>query len=248
MEKISSGDIKQRSRYLFIAEKLGLGGAVVISVVLGAVFCALLFFYLHATDNLIYLSFGQRGVYAFLESFPYLLVLSFIVVIMVAALLFRRIDTPIIYKKPVRYVTLVLIIFVVFGGAVLTITRITDRIEENSYRGHMTGMFFRPFLRGGFRDPHRGVVGRVVEVGDGVVVLQTPRGLQKVNISGARTLLNQSIEVGMSVIAVGEQRADVFIAERLRIVHEEDIPLIFKGIHRRFDSSNSDTVPQWRMK
>ena len=41
MGEIESGRVTVRSRYLFMAEKLGLGSAMVLTVVLGSLFVAL---------------------------------------------------------------------------------------------------------------------------------------------------------------------------------------------------------------
>jgi hypothetical protein len=84
MGKIKSGQVKLKSKYIFWAEKLGLGTAFALTVILSILFFNLILFYLKETDNLKYLSFGKFGIFAFLESFPYLLVVVFIVLIVLA--------------------------------------------------------------------------------------------------------------------------------------------------------------------
>ena len=43
MSKIKSGKIKLRSRYVFAAQKLGLGGALVLTILLAILFFSLVF-------------------------------------------------------------------------------------------------------------------------------------------------------------------------------------------------------------
>ena len=84
MAEIKSGKVKLRSRYVFLAEKLGIGSAFIFSVFLAVLFFTLVLFYLQASDNLGYLSFGSRGMFAFLETFPYLLVATLIICVFIA--------------------------------------------------------------------------------------------------------------------------------------------------------------------
>ena len=66
MSEINSGRVKLRSKYIFLAEKLGIGSAFALSALLGVLFFTLVLYYLRASDNLRYLSFGSRGLFAFL--------------------------------------------------------------------------------------------------------------------------------------------------------------------------------------
>ena len=90
MESIKGGNVKLRSRYLFLAEKLGLGSALVLTILLAVLFFSLVLFYLQATDNLWYLSFGSRGIYAFLESFPYFLVVALVILILLSDWILKK--------------------------------------------------------------------------------------------------------------------------------------------------------------
>jgi len=54
MDKIKTGRVKLRSRYVFLAEKLGLGSALALSFMLAALFFSLFLSYLKASDNLVF--------------------------------------------------------------------------------------------------------------------------------------------------------------------------------------------------
>ena len=90
MEKIKTGKVSLRSKYIFLAEKLGFSSVLIFSVLLSILFLSLVLFYFKSTDNLIYLSFGSRGLFAFLESFPIWLVIIFTALIFLAGWLLTK--------------------------------------------------------------------------------------------------------------------------------------------------------------
>jgi len=232
MSAIKSGHIKLRSRYVFLAEKLGFGSAIVFTVVLAVLFFSLTFFYLKATDNLWYLSFGSRGLFAFLESFPYLLVVASVFLVCVAGLIIKR--SGALYRRPFGFVAVGLVGFVVIVGIVLAFSDIFDGIEHRAFGDRCGGRFFKPFLHRGIEARGHGMVGRVLEVNGVSLNLQTPFGIRKVDVSIVEDAPNMQIVAGMFVMAVGEQRGDVFFARGLRLINENDMPMLGREIHRRF--------------
>ncbi|KKU25722.1 MAG: hypothetical protein UX39_C0021G0004 [Candidatus Magasanikbacteria bacterium GW2011_GWA2_46_17] len=232
MSEITSGRIKLRSKYIFFAEKLGLGSAFVLSVLLAVLFFNLALFYLKASDNLSYLSFGSRGVLAFLGSFPYLLIVSMVVFIFLAGLLLKRSDVS--YKKPFGYLALGLVGFIMLSGSVMAFSGIPERIERESYSQRPSGRIFRPFMRHGLGERRRGVAGRVVETGDGYINIQTPRSVVKVVLSALQNQPSEMPATGKFVTAIGEKKGDVFMALNIRVMNERDLPMIRRGVHRRF--------------
>jgi len=234
MGDIKGGKLKLRSRYIFLAEKLGVGSALTLSILLAVLFFSLALFYLKASDNLIYLSFGSLGFYAFLESFPYLLVVSLIVFIFIAGLIIKKSDLS--YKKPFGYLAIGLIVFILAAGSVLAFTNIAEDIEQQSFGPGFgpVGFIFRPFLQNGLDERNGGIAGKVVEVDNGYIIIQTPRGLTKVDLSELETPLKEQLQAGSFIIAIGEKKGDVFEAHSLHVVNENDLPMIRRGVHRRF--------------
>src|SRR3989338_8494632 len=107
MKEINQGSVKLRSRYLFLADKLSMGSVLALTVLLAILFCSLALLYLKSSDNLGYLSFGNRGVLAFLESFPYFLMAMIIVLMFFAGFLIKKSDIS--YKNPFGYYALGLV-------------------------------------------------------------------------------------------------------------------------------------------
>jgi len=227
MGKIKTGQIKIKSRYIFLAEKLGLGTAFALSVLLSILLFNLILFYLKETDNLKYLSFGKFGVFAFLESFPYLLVVAFVLLIGLSGYLITKSDVS--YKKPFGYMAAGLAILIMVVGAILTYTNLARGFEALSQRGNMpVRMFLKPLtdMR------NSGVAGIVFEAGDGYLILETTHGLRNVNIVGIDAV--PQIDKGQFVIAVGSQNGRDFDAQKIKIINRQDIPAIDRGIEFKF--------------
>jgi len=232
MTEIKSGRVKLRSKFVFLAEKLGIGSAFVLSALFAVLFLALTFFYLKSSDNLRYLSFGSRGFFAFLESFPYFLVVVFIVLIILTGLILKK--SGFAYQKPFGRLALVLAGFIIVFGGLLTWAGIGERIERHSLERRPIGNFFRPFLQQGFGERNNGFAGRVIKVEEENILLQAPWGEVKVNLSKLEKLLVEEIKVDDFVLMVGEKNGDSFEAHFLRVITGKEPPLMRHGIEQRF--------------
>lgn len=232
MGKINSGKVHLRSKYIFLAEKLGLGSAFILTVLLAVLFFNLAFFYLRASDNLAYLSFGSQGFLVFLESFPYLLVVALILLVFTAGWMIKKSELS--YKKPFGYLALGLIGFVVVGGFVMAYTNVAEKIEQQTFESQTGGFIFKPFLMRALESRHGGVVGRIVEVGDGYLSIQTPRALEKIILTSDTQFPSQALVEGIFVMAIGSRDDGNFTATKLQLTNPEEMPMIRRGIHRRF--------------
>lgn len=226
MDKIKTGQVKLKSKYVFLAEKLGLGTAFTLSVVLSVLLFNLTLFYMKETDNLQYLSFGKRGVLAFLESFPYMLVIFFIVLILLAGYLISK--SEIGYKKPFGYFAITLICSVIFFGGILTYTNLAQRIEAGN---HPLNIFL---MKGSLDMREKGIAGIVFEAGEDYLVVETPQGLRSINLTEINENKMSEIEKGSMVLAIGENENYDFIAEDIQSLKEEKMKIINSGIDRRF--------------
>lgn len=232
MAEITSGKVKLRSKYFFWIEKLGVGGIFAIIIFLAILFFSLILFYLRATDNLWYLSFGSRGLGAFLESFPYLLVIVFIGLILIAGIILKV--SNVWYKKSFAFLGLSLMGIVLLIGTVFAVVGVAERIENQAFGQPGVGRAFRPFLNGGLDERGRGIAGRVIEIGDNYLVIQTPRNTRKVELNDAGQAIKDKLSVGEFIVAIGEKEGEVFKLKDIQIIDERMMPMINRGVHRRF--------------
>jgi hypothetical protein len=231
MGKIKSGQVKLKSKYVFLAEKLGLGTAFALSVLLSVLFFNLIFFYLKETDNLKYLSFGKFGIFAFLESFPYLLVIVFIILIVLSGYLLARSDVS--YKKPFGHLSIGMVALIMIFGGILTYTNLGQSFEREARRGNESvKMFFRPLT-----DVHNnGVAGIIFESGEDYLIVQTPQGLRRIETSDVNDM-PKAIK-GQFIISVGSGGEFNFTANKIKVMNKEDMPSINRGIDFKFDKFN----------
>ncbi len=241
MLEIKSNKVIPRSKYIFLAEKLGLGSAFVFSLVLAVLFFNLLLFYLKTSDNLAYLSFGIVGLLAFLETFPYLLVVSFILFLFLAGYLIMKSDIS--YKKPFGYLVISLIGFVVVSGGILTYTDIPMRIEQETYNSVNRGFFSRSLIGGRLINQGRGAAGIISELSDTGLIVQTTSGLKNIDLKKAEILDDQKLEVGQFIVIIGQDKDDYFLAQKIRILNEDEPPMIRRGINHYFCQNAANSCP-----
>jgi len=207
MGPIKRGEIKLRSKYIFLAEKLGLEGGAIFTILLAVLFFNLILFYMKESDNLIYLTFGPNGFLPFLESFPYLLVVALIVVIFLSGFLISKTDFS--YKKSFGQWALGLIAIIIIVGTGLTFTNINKEFQKYPQ------IFMHPFSQS--RPPlNRGMVGIVIEKTGNEILLDTREGVQYINLGHIKGLID--FKINDFVIVIGEKKGDYFEAIDLKII------------------------------
>jgi len=242
MSEIKSGRIKLRSKYIFLAEKLGIGSAFALSVLLGILFFTLVLFYLRASDNLRYLSFGSRGFFAFLQSFPYALVLAFIVAIFIAALIIKK--SGVLYQRPFGRIAMIMVGCVLVIGTTLAFTDIAERIERRAFDAKRPdGKFFRPLFGAGFSSHGSGLAGRIVGIDGKYIEVQTPSEVVKIDLSKLHEMPEGEIKENSFIVAVGERKNGIFEPESIRILSGDDMPMIQRGVNRRFGEPPFAGIP-----
>lgn len=167
MRKIRDGRINFRSRYVFLAKKLGLGGGLTLSLILAALFLNLTFFGVKASGTLEFLAFGRKGILAFLESFPYHWILIGLAFFIFASVILSRYDIS--YKRPFKMVLAILLLSVFVVGAVISLSGVNEAIEDRVNQGHFPLM--RPFYGKRHGMWRNALLGEVAEVkSDGLMV------------------------------------------------------------------------------
>jgi len=241
MTEIKSGRVKLRSKYIFLAEKLGLGSALALTVVLAAVILSVTAFYLNASESMWYLGFGHRGLGAFLESFPYQLVLAVVGLVLIAGIILKK--TSFAYNKPFGYISAILIAVVIIGGTVLGFTGLSRRMEDRAFSGRGAGQMFRPMFSPAFDERERGMAGVVSSITSSSLDIQTPRGIKSVNIAHLSQPLPDNMATGTFVVVVGKNEDKAFEAEAVRVVDQNAAPMIQRGIKRFKDGRIPGMMP-----
>lgn len=213
MSEITSGKVKLRSRYLFLSEKFGLRSAVVLTVLLAVLAFALILFYLVSADSLTYLRFGNPGIWAFLESFPFLLIITLLLLIFLAGRLVALIGGG--YKYSFGKLVLILLTGILLIGSVLAMTEVTEKVANQN--------FVRPLIHMRMGEHRRGVAGKIIAIGEKAIIIRTPRSNVKVNTQEVLTRRHERFELETFIIAIGGWQGKEFVASQIKLVNPEDL-------------------------
>lgn len=223
MDKIKEGKIKLKSKYIFLAQKLGLGTAFTLSVVLSIISFNLILFYLKETDNLKYLTFGKIGFFAFLESFPYLLIISFVMLIVLSSYIVTKSDAS--YRNSFSKTIIFMVSLIVLFGGMLTYTNLSNEIEKYSIKNSIKALLPIEELR------DKSVSGIIFEKYDDNLIIKTPQGLRRVDFDK-----KYNLEKGQFIISIGQRDNFDFFAREIKIF--KDLPAVGRRIDSRFGPNN----------
>ncbi len=218
MKRIKDEGISFRSKYIFLAQKLGLGGGLALSLILAILFLNLAFFTMKVSGSLEFLSFGKIGILAFLESFPYHWILIGVAFFVVASMILSRYDIS--YRKPFNKLLAALLLLIFVAGTALALSGIDEAIEEKVAQGKIP--ILRPFYGRRGEIGRRGLVGEVVEIRNGNLVVESSEE-EKVFIELTRNTLlppESDLKVGDRIRVVGEWDGKIFRASALMLTHE----------------------------
>lgn len=211
MSDITSGKVKLRSRYLFLSEKLGLGSAVALTVLLAVLAFTVILFYLVSADSLTYLEFGNPGIWAFLESFPFPLVITLILLIFLAGRLVALTGRG--YKYSFGKLAVVLLFGILSVGSVLAMTTLAEKIASQR--------FVKPFIHHKMGEHARGVAGQVIAIGENALIIRTPRSNVQVSTEEVRWKERPQLET--FIVAIGQWQGREFIATHVKLARPEDL-------------------------
>jgi len=217
MKKIKDEKINFRSRYIFLAKKLGLGGGLTLSLILAALFLNLAFFSMRVSGSLEFLSFGRIGILAFLESFPYHWILIGLAFFTIASAILSRYDLS--YKKPFKLILSVLIVLILIAGIALAISGLNEAMEEKVAQGKV------PLLQSFYRRREiwkNGLVGTAMEIKKDGIVIETSEKKRVFIELTEDTLLpdGPDFKIGDRIRAVGEWSKENFQAHALRFTNK----------------------------
>ncbi len=218
MKRIKDEKISFRSKYIFLAKKLGLGGGFILSLVLAVLFFNLTFFTMKVAGNLEFLSFGRMGIPAFLESFPYHWIIIGLLFFLVSSTILSRYDIS--YKKPFKVILSVLIVLIFIAGIALAISGLNEAIEEKVVPDRTPILCF--LYRRMEVACNNGLVGEVIEIRSDGIVVETS-GKKEVFVELTEdTLLptEQYFRAGNHICVVGRWEKENFYASALRVMSE----------------------------
>jgi len=211
LSKIKSGEVKMSPKALFALKTT----LIVFGAVLAALFIVFLasfiIFAMRASGTLFLPAFGFFGMRTFFTSLPWLLILIAVISIVVLEVLAKRFTF--VYRRPIFYSVLAIIILVLCGGVFIERTRLHSNLFWRAREGRL------PIMGNFYRNPNIMPPRNVYE---GVVSEMTEKGFRIKNAdnqifnivvaSDTRFPLEEKIKEGDAVVVMGEQKGDTIYA------------------------------------
>jgi len=214
LSKIKKGNIKMKPRIIFVI-KLALLVLSTIIITFFALFVAsFIFFTLRTSGMLLLPSFGPPGFKILFFSLPWVLILG-LIALMTTSELFAK-HFPFVYKKPILYSALVMVLIVFLGGFILNNTGVHANLFQKTRDGRLPIIepFYREYGMPRLDGMHYGIVSQIENNG---FRIKTPRQDELlISVLQSTKMPKSEIEEGDTVIILGKKNGNTVKADEVR--------------------------------
>ncbi len=205
LEKIKKGEVKRRPKSYFLMRSFLYALAILAVLGFSLFLGSFIFFSIRATGIFFLPILGFPGLKLFLLSFPWILIVLIVLLIILAEALLKRLH--VVYSKPLLYSAIMLVVLVFFGSFIIERTHLHARLFERAREDMLPVM--GPVYRGfGDRQIRDTCIGEVTAVlADGLIV-ETVDGREVRVITSERTSCPcglEQIDTGDMVVIIGEE-------------------------------------------
>lgn len=200
LESIKAGQLKKFSIWHFIRKTiLKISGAVIVSLVL-LYLVSFILFILHRTGAIYAPDFGLHGWFAFFVALPYLPILLSIILAVIFLILVKRYQF--IYRRPLIYSTIAVVLVTAIGGYLIAQTDFHARLfEDAKHNGPpVIGEFYRHY---GLHESSNIHTGTIIEMNESGFIMENDRDETLTVIIGSEVNIHHG-----DVLAKGD---DVFV-------------------------------------
>jgi len=164
-EKIKTGEVKMKPKIYFILKTILIVLGVIVLVLFILYLISFILFTLRASGTWFLPGFGFSGMRVFLGSIPWVLILIAIVLIVALEVFAKRF--AFVYRKPIFYSMVCIIIFVLLGSFIIDKTQFHSNLFWRAQGGGLPimGKLYRDFNVTKFKDVHRGVIVEMIDQG-----------------------------------------------------------------------------------
>ena len=211
LNKIKSKEVKMRPKYYFILRTI-LTVLSIFAVTLFVLYLiSFIFFILRASGIWFLPEFGFSGIKVFLTSLPWVLILIVVTLIIILEVLTKRFTF--VYRKPIFYSMLVIVIFVLLGSFVIGKTQFHPNLfwkaQEN--RLPVAGKLYRDFDVNKLKEVHRGIVSEITK--DGFYLEKPDSQILKIVITpNTKLLFKKENAKGNEVVIMGKEDNSIIYA------------------------------------
>lgn len=229
-EKIKDGKIKMTPKFYFFLKTVFLiiGGVFLMFFIIYLI--SFIIFSLRATGILFLPKFGFWGLGFFFNSLPWLLILISVFLIILLEMFAKKFSF--VYKRPIIYSLLTVIIIVSIGSVLMYELPLHLQLFRRAQQRKLPAMgaAYRDFAAPKMKNIHYGEIANLTEEG---FIIENPRGeIIRVNISSKTNIpSNVKFEIGNEVIILGERKNDGVDALGVRSVKKDFEMFPMRRIH-----------------
>jgi|GEM_PF-1447458 len=211
LDKIEQEDVKMRSKWFFIAEKLGLESGLLLSIL---VIIILLCFTLYIMDQkgaFEFTEFGPRGWPLIFANIPFELIILAVVFFIVSSFLIKQFDFS--YRKPFYLISCGVLLLIGTIGAVLTWTGASHSMFKKVVDSKMVKNYYENKTNIP-PENDKAIIGRVVGYDNKSIYLVTTNNrIIKINFNK-----EPQVAQGQVIKIIGKKNGEMFQAEIIRVI------------------------------
>lgn len=129
MSKIKRDEINIKSRWIFIARKIGLQSGFALTIIVLIFLINTFFYYIKTNGLLMSLHYGPAAWQKFLHSLPYDLILIIILLLVLFNYFLKKFDFS--YKKPISFIITMFILFIMVWAFILFASNFNNMVKQS---------------------------------------------------------------------------------------------------------------------
>lgn len=209
--KIKKGELKMRSPFSVWIEKLSLDSSVIMIIISLIFVSGLAFYWTNNNNDLLFSGYGKYGALSFIQSFPYFLLILFVLLFVFLTFLFRKFDIS--YKKPFIAIFSIIFSFILLFGWISTQYPLGQRLYRNNEKRLHLGM----------NNSKNAILGTVIQIQKNLLMIKTADSKQIKIIIDANTHFSYGTpKIGSYIRSVGNWENDSFKAIGIRVFADID--------------------------
>lgn len=220
LKKIKSEKVKMRPKIYFVLRGVLIALSIVFVILFVLYLVSFVFFSLRISGVWYLPRFGFPGLGIFLVSFPWLLIVIAILLIIVLEVLVKRFSFT--YRRPILYSILGIVILVFLVSFIIGRTQLHSELFWRAREGRLPviGEFYRGYGMPGPRDVHHGMISGITD--DGFQVEKTDGQIVNIIITDTtRFPSGADFEEGDMVVVFGKQDNSIIKASGIIKADEE---------------------------
>ncbi|MCK4781741.1 hypothetical protein KAS79_02315 [Candidatus Parcubacteria bacterium] len=219
LDKIKSGEVKMKSRAYFVLRAVLLILGILVLTFFLIYFISFIIFSLRASGALFLPKFGFSGMKILFNALPWLLILIAATLIISLEIFAKRFTF--VYRRPIIYSLLVIIIIVAAGSFLIDKTGFHPNLFRKAQERRLPaiGIIYRDFGAPRIGNAHHGVIFEVIKSG---FKIETPCGEELTIIISSKTHfpLKADIKKGDVVVVLGKRSDGAVQAIDIRKVNK----------------------------